>query len=85
MEKFSKNFVTHYENIKDIGKEKDPQEQSGAFKSLYRSHTAEKLAQEIIQGVVIHLVKKQPNGKLPAKPEGGRKINGRRTHIANQP
>ena len=72
LDKFANNFRNHYKNVGDIEKSKDPQEWSGALKSLPISDTDERLTQSNIQGVGIHLVKiNKPMGRLQTRQMAG--------------
>ena len=50
---------------------KNPQDRSGYLKRVSRSDRDEKSAKANIQGVEIHLIKLNINGKMPTAPKGG--------------
>ena len=74
--KFSDHFGASSENVRDIKREKDPQDKSGSLGQFSRSDTAEKPAKLNIQGVEIHLVELNNKFQIPTVPVMAGKFTG---------
>ena len=71
LRKFAEHFGASYKNVGNIKNPlEDPQDQSGSLMQVSGSDTAEKIEKWNMEGVEIHLVKLNINGKIQTTPEG---------------